>query len=189
MNGSALCGISAIEVCRHDLSESMHLRLTNDLAAKLKAKPEPRLPLADDPLIDFSAHLFRFDRSQYILVSHTTTLFSTIIPARGLHTGHALAVAALTSMSETLEHMGLLEAYQSRLSPGSRVVRLGKALNRSVTGSMNELILAATWRMSPDIPLLQVGFFLNGNLLSILKHDGGSGYGRPVDAMRRLLHV
>jgi len=189
VNGFVLCGISGIMPCCYDQRDPMHFRLANNLAVKVKVKPEPCLPLADDPLIDFSSNLFRFDRSQYILVSHTTTLFSAIIPARGLTSGHVLAISSLTAISEVLEHVGLLELYQSKLSPGSRVVRFGKALNRSVTGSMNELIVRATHKMSPETPLFEVGIFINKLLLSMLKNDDGRQYGRPTEAMRRLLQA
>ena len=55
----------------------MIFRLSQKLNDKIKAGPLPVLPLDDNPLADWSAHLFLADRMQYILLSNTKSLYST----------------------------------------------------------------------------------------------------------------
>lgn len=62
----------------------MTFRLTHKLATKIKAgKPSP-LPPAEDPLTDWSGHLFVAGRVHYILLSNTTSLYSAVIYGRGI---------------------------------------------------------------------------------------------------------
>ena len=49
----------------------MIFRLSQKLNDKIKAGTLPALPLDDNPLADWSAHLFLADRTQYILLSNT----------------------------------------------------------------------------------------------------------------------
>ena len=64
-------------------------------------------------------------------------------------------------------------------------VRLAKALNRSVSGSMNELIRCAESYMNEGgLTLPEVADRLNDTLLSALAAGGSHGYGKPRDAFR-----
>ena len=59
-------------------------------------------------------------------------------------------------------------------------VRYAKALNRSVLGSMNELVKCAGFCMSDgELTLQEVGDRLNDTLLSALAAGGSHGYGKP----------
>lgn len=62
-----------------------------------------------------------------------------------------------------------------------------KALNREVTGSLNELVMSATFALeSGDTAPHQVGFDMNGLLLSAIAASKREGYGRPREAFLRL---
>jgi hypothetical protein len=64
---------------------------------------------------------------------------------------------------------------------------LAKALNRSVTGSINELVMAASSCLeSEDMAPHSVGRYLNDFLLSAIAADGDRGYGKPNQAFERL---
>lgn len=68
-----------------------------------------------------------------------------------------------------MEDDGQQLAYRKFIAPASGTVSFAKALNRSVTGSMNELIGAAQmYLVGDDMAPHEVGFRLNGILLSAL---------------------
>jgi hypothetical protein len=57
----------------------MIFRLSQKLNTKIKAGTLPALPLDKNPIADWSAHLFVADRTQYILLSNTKSLYSTVM--------------------------------------------------------------------------------------------------------------
>ena len=62
-----------------------------------------------------------------------------------------------------------------------------KALNRQVTGSMNELVMTAITALeSEEIAPHDLSFGLNDLLLSAIATKEDRGYGRPKEAFRRL---
>ena len=76
-------------------------------------------------------------------------------------------------------------AYEKFIAPSSATVTFGKAWNRKVTGSMNELVMAATDSLkSGEVAVHDVGFGLNDLLLSAIAKDEDGGYGRPKDAFK-----
>ena len=62
-----------------------------------------------------------------------------------------------------MEADGLSEIYRKLVAPSSEKVTFATALNRKVTGSLNELVMSATFAFeSGDTAPHQVGFDLNG---------------------------
>jgi hypothetical protein len=87
-----------------------------------------------------------------------------------------------------MEDDGQQFACRKFIAPASGSVSFAKALNRSVTGSMNELIMAAKmYLIEDDMAPHEVGFKLNGILLSTLKSPEGRKYAEPRDAFKRLM--
>jgi hypothetical protein len=81
-----------------------------------------------------------------------------------------------------------LARYQRLIAPTSGNVRFAKALDRSVTGSINELVKFATlWLEEGEISPHDVGFKLNDILLSALGHRKADGYGKPKEAFTSLM--
>ncbi|MAX39919.1 MAG: hypothetical protein CME33_25530 [Gimesia sp.] len=79
-------------------------------------------------------------------------------------------------------------AFRKFIAPESETIQFSKALNRSVTSSMNQLvecaqILLIKDQMSPH----EVGFKLNDFLLSAIAEKKSDGYGRPEDAFKRMI--
>ena len=62
----------------------MIFRLSQGLATKIKEGTLPSLPLGDNPFADWSAQLFVADRTQYVLLSNTQSLYSTVIYGKGI---------------------------------------------------------------------------------------------------------
>ncbi len=54
-------------------------RISQKLNAKIKAGSLDALPLLENPFADWSAHLFTADRTQYVIVCNTKTLYSIVM--------------------------------------------------------------------------------------------------------------
>lgn len=161
-----------------DLFEGrMIFRLSQKLATKIKEGSVPAVPLDDNPLVDWSAQLFLADRTQYVLLSNTQSLYSTVIYGKGItHDGNFIE-RALSGIREFMEADGQEFAYHRFIVPATDSVRFAKALNRSVTGSMNDMIRHATyWLTEGELSPFEVGFRLNEIPMSALGNTG-SPYG------------
>lgn len=169
----------------------MIFRLSQKLNTKIKAGTLKTLPLDGNPFADWSNHLFVADRTQYILVSNTKSLYSTVLYAKGINNdSHFIERALLIScLREFMKDDGQAFVYQRFIVPASASVRFGKALDRSITGSMTELIKCATaWLAEGDVAPFDIGFRLNNILLSALTQSESFPYGTPRDAFKALVN-
>jgi len=62
----------------------MIFRLSHKLNNKIKAGKLNERPLHENPFADWSCHLFTANRQQHILLSHTKTLYSCVLPGKGV---------------------------------------------------------------------------------------------------------
>jgi hypothetical protein len=167
--------------------DAMMFRLSQMLNAKIRAGTLATLPLDENPFADWSAHLFVAGRTQYILLSNTKSLYSTVLYGKGITTDGTFIERALSNLREFMADDGQEFVYRRFIAPASASVRFAKALDRSVTGSMNELISHATaWLAEGDLSPHDVGVRLNDILLSALARCKTERYGRPRDAFRGL---
>ena len=118
----------------------MILRLSQKLNTKIKAGKLDEKPLDENPYADWSCHLFTADRTQYIIMSNTKSLYSCVMYGKGITDDSRFIERALSTIREFMEDDGQAFAYQRFIAPASGTVSFAKALNRSVTGSMNDLI-------------------------------------------------
>ena len=166
----------------------MILRLSQTIGSRLNTGPLKPLPLDKAPVADWTSQLFFFDRLPYILVSNTAALYSTVLYAKGI-TNDSIFITRLTSaLRDFMEADGLAFAYDRFIMPRTGLIRFASTFNRSVTGSMNELIsyakvLLADEETSP----FDLGFRLNDLLLSAIASDQSRGYGKPRDAFHALI--
>jgi hypothetical protein len=165
----------------------MILRLSQKLNTKIKAGKLGEMPLDENPYADWSCHLFTADRTQYIIMSNTPSLYSCVMYGKGITDDSRLIERALSTIREFMEDDGQAFVYQKFIAPSSATVSFAKALSRKVTGSMNELVLAATHSLeSGEVAPHDVGFYLNDLLLSAIATKEDRGYGRPKDAFKLL---
>src|SRR5437764_15417875 len=107
----------------------MIFRLSNTLNAKIKAGTLATLPLDENPFADWSAGLFLVGRSQYILVTNTKSLYSTVLPGKGVTDKKTFIERALSSIREFMDAEGQEGVYEGFVAPVSGAVRFAKALN------------------------------------------------------------
>ncbi len=165
----------------------MIFRLSQNLNAKIKVGTLETLPLHENPLADWSAQLFVADRLQYILFSNTKSLCSTVFPGRGVPNGSDFIEAALSAIREVLKDDGKRSLSKRFITPGRESIQFAKPLNRTVTGSMNEMKKEARyWLRADRLSDLEISRLLNESLLSILAPSKSARYGRPRDAFQKL---
>lgn len=167
----------------------MILRLSQKLCTKIKAGSLKTMPLDANPLADWSAHLFVADRTQYIIVSNSESLYSTVLFGKGITNDSHLIERALGSIREFMEADGQAFVYHRFIAPTSGAVSFAKALNRSVTGSINDLIRFATALLvEGELSPHDVGFKLNDFLLSAIAPSKSDKYGKPREAFKDLVN-
>ena len=159
----------------------MILRLSQKLNKKIKAGTLSEMPLDDNPYSDWSCHLFTADRTQYVIITNTKSLYSTVMFGKGITDDSRFIERVLSSLREISESDGQAFVYQKFIAPSSATVSFAKALNRSVTGSMNDMIYhAQMWLIEEELSPFDVGFKLNEMPMSALE------YANPKDAFKKL---
>jgi len=165
----------------------MILRLSQRLNTKIKAGKLSEMPLSENPYADWSCHLFTAERTQDIILSNTPSLYSCVMYGKGITDRNRFIERAFNAMREFREDDGQAFVNQRFIAPSTATVSFAKTLNRSVTSSMNELVMAATHSLeSDDVAPHDVGFFLNDFLLSSIATKEDRGYGRTKDAFKLL---
>lgn len=163
-------------------------RPSRKLATKIKTGRLAPLPPAEDPLTDWSSHLFVAERVQYILLSNTGSLYSAVMHGRGITDVDVFNKLALATLRETLEADGLGDVYRRHILPATGPVRFAGASGRAVTGSMNELVAQAKWLLAgEELSPFDLGFRLNEVLLSAIEGGGRDKYTTPWAAFRAML--
>ena len=149
----------------------MIVRLSHKLGSKIGVQPAQSLPLHSNPFADWSAHLFTAEKTQYIILMNTTSLYSVMTFGRGI-TNDGKFLGRMTGvLGEFLRDDGLALIWQRLISPETASIRFSKSYNRAVTGSMNEIVRCAKYlliirEMSP----FEVSSDLNEMPMSMIEH-------------------
>lgn len=161
----------------------MIFRLTLKLAKKIGIAPLPAITYDEDrnPLMDWNAHLFTAQRSQYIILTNTASLYSMIMYGRGITSEKQFIQVVLPYMKEFMTIDGNEVIYEKLIEPQEKRISFSKIVDRRVLGSMNDLIFQAKMRLieGQQSPF-NVSFMLNESPMSYLK------YGHPKDEFQKL---
>jgi hypothetical protein len=110
-----------------------------------------------------------------------------VLPGKGITAKETFVERALSSLGELMDADGREGVYERLVAPVSGSVQFANALNRSVTGSMNDMAKhAAHWLAAGDVSPVEIGSRLNGIPMSALKH-GGSPHGFPQTAFKAMV--
>lgn len=163
----------------------MILRLPQTLNARLGGGPLAVSASHANPLLDWSVRAFAAGNKKYVLLSNTRSLYSAALDGVAGETRTLLAERVAGVVGVILDGAGQLAAVGSDLALDS--VRFAKTLDRSVTGSMNELVAYAEMLLAGgDLSVPEVGVRLNDLLLSALARTGEK-YGTPRAAFAALV--
>lgn len=165
----------------------MIFQLSQKLNNKIKVGTLPALPLDENPFADWSAHVFRTGRTHYILLCNTKSLYSIVFPGKGITNENTFIKNAKSSIREFLDAEGQTGVYQHWIAPDSDSVQFAKSLNRSITGSMNDMIRhAAYWLESGEVSPIEIGSRLKEIPMSALRQDG-TKYGFPQNVFAEMV--
>lgn len=104
-----------------------------------------------------------------------------MIYGKGISNDSPFLDRALSSIREFMVDDGKEFFFRRFIAPAAETIRFASALNRSVTGSMNDLVrFAEMWLTEGDLSPFDVGFKLNDMPMSYLK------YRNPRDAFKAL---
>lgn len=157
------------------------MRITAKLGKKIHVAPAKSLTADTNPFADWSARLFTADRTQYILISNTVSLYSMVIYGKGITDDCIFLEQSLNFMGEFLGEDGFEFIFEKWIAPSSILVSFSKALNKSVTGSMNDLVYLAKYHLiEGEKSPWETSLYLNQVPMSYLK------YGNPRDAFLSL---
>ena len=149
----------------------MIFRLSQKLAKKLKIPSLKAAPADPNPFADWSAHLFAADRTQYIILTNTPSLYSTVIFGRGVSDDGQFLDRALEAIREFMVADGQEFIFRRFIVPVAATVQFASALNRSVTGSMNDLVrFAEMWLTEGELSPFDAGIKLNDMPMSYLDY-------------------
>lgn len=152
----------------------MIFRLTLKLSNKIGIAPLPVVPYNDDrnSLLDWNTHLFTVQRIQYIIMTNTASLYSMIMPGRGITNDKQFIREALSCMKEFMTIEGNKFIFEDFIEPERQKIFFSKIIDRRVSGSMNDLIFQAKVYLSEGNKLpLDVSFLLNNSPMSYLNYS------------------
>lgn len=128
------------------------------------------LPADPNPFADWSAHLFTANRRQYIITTNTPTLYTMIMYGGGITTDAGFIAAFRNELSSFLQYAGIGFVFERCIEPQFEQVHYSKSLNRSVTGSMNDLIYLAKVYLEEGMSVSDVSLHLNQAPMSYIKY-------------------
>ncbi|ABA88720.1 hypothetical protein Pcar_1474 [Syntrophotalea carbinolica DSM 2380] len=126
----------------------MIIRLTQKLAKKIKVFPTDAAPRTENPFSDWTANLFSAGRAQYIILTHSTSLYSVVFPGRGINDPDRFIEHALSAMGEQMADARYGGVFEKHIAPLAGNIRFSKTGDRCVLGSMNELVQQAKCRLA-----------------------------------------
>jgi hypothetical protein len=150
----------------------MQFRITQKLGKKIKTKslPEPKSEI--HPYLDWVARLFYFRSVHYILITHRTSLLSTVALGKGLTNAKAFSDAAHRAIRQCLFYYRFETIYDEIIQPETKNTTLTKIQNRRINGCMNELVYNAQWDLHDGkaSSTLDMAILLNEIIQCSLEH-------------------
>ena len=152
---------------------------------RLPRQMPPELPPSTGRLGDWYVHAVRFGRPEFVIATSERSLLTVLFPARALRTN--LAANLRAGVGSLLDSLGVSGETVAREIAAMESVTFGRATDRRVLGSMNELAFQASvllTRGDDDLPTISCR--LAEILMSALGTQRG-GYGYPGEIARGLL--
>lgn len=159
----------------------MIFHLTQKLAKNIKLYPLEALEAAHNPFIDWTAHLFTVQHTQYIIVTNSASLYSMVMYGRGITNDTEFSQKTLNYMREFMIKNGCEFICRRLIEPYTGQISFAKATNRRVLGSMNEFIFHAKFFISERrLPVFETSILINDTPMTYL------GYKHPLKAFKEL---
>jgi hypothetical protein len=138
------------------------------LARRLGIELPDRMPEVRDRLADWCVHEFRAGRRGYLLLCHTGSMFPVVALLRGVTDGTGLKQRMVEALRDTLTGPVLGPLFSKDIEPRLAEVQFAPVPDRSVTGTMNDLIFAAKVGLNEGMSVPELSPWLAVTPLSIL---------------------
>ena len=151
----------------------MIIRITGQLAKQIEISVTDRLPLAQNPYQDWTCRLFSVsDGSSYVLATNTAALHSVLVPWSGPTASEFFQEVLFGTLRRHLTLDGFGPIYTAYIGPTEKKAVMAKSLNRSVTGSMNDMTRLADYMLVEERrSLRETSDKLNETPFGLLKYD------------------
>jgi len=158
------------------------------LAARARLRLPPIEVRMSDPYCDWCAHGFSANRLRYLMLTNTHSFLSVVIPGSGITSEKAFIRESVNGIQRYLSESGRREVFETFIAPHTSSIRWAKVPDRSVLGTMNELIyLAQCHLIEGGLPPRVVSERLNEVPISVLWKRGKTiAPGKTFDALRAL---
>ncbi len=114
----------------------MIFRLSHKLNTKIKAGTLNVMPLDENPYADWSYHLFTANRTQYIIMSNTKSLYSCLMVGKGITDHSRFIESALSAIGGFMKDDGQSFVYQRFIAPASGTVSFANESSRPRNAAM-----------------------------------------------------
>jgi len=150
----------------------MIIRFTDKLAKKLKLGKISRIEKYPVPFLEWYAHLFSIQRSQYILVAEATSLYTVIMYGRGVVDDNIFLQHFFSFLRENLEEIEGRLIYERIIAPNSARITFSKTMNKSVLGSINDMVnMSKVVVERDDMSPYDLSVFLNNTPFKFINYQ------------------
>ena len=163
----------------------MIIRLSQKLCTKIKAGALSDIPLRESLIVDWSATMFNVRRTQYIILCNTSSLFTCLMIAKGLTNISLFEQRATEAIGDAVRRFVKSKTPQNKEFHSA--IRYARSLNRSVIGSMNDLVFGAKLMIDGGIDLQGAADRLNETPLKALTNTEGRRYDNPNEVFRHII--
>lgn len=161
----------------------MLFRLSKATADKLKVPLLPNI-VPDINHDEWHAHTFRAGRLQFILVTHTSTLYSVLLRGAQISTPGQFVNNFQKILEMVLNQICITEAYTRYAKTKQPDVIFARTVDRRIIGSVNEKVHMVKFYLADNIlDLIQISARLNEVPM------GMYNYASPVKKIKELLGI
>jgi len=125
--------------------------MTGKLAKQIGLTSLSTFPAAENPFADWTCRVFTVEeRELLMLITNTASLYSLLAPANGLECVEQFEFGLIRYLERQLLTDGFESIFRKHIVPELGTMTFSKTLNRSVTGSMTDMIKLAGYMLVED---------------------------------------
>ena len=159
----------------------MIIRATKKLAFKLKIESLQKFEDKVSAFEEWYGHLFTVNRIQYILFTNAYSLFSIVLPGKGINNLRTFRDLTGYWLSEVLKAEGCENMTARLVIHNLDAIDVYATNNRAILGSMNDMMLATKYLISEyQLTPIEISKQLNQTPLSYLKYEN------PLGVMKKM---
>lgn len=140
----------------------MIIRLTQPLGDRIGVKAVSHAPLHVNPYLDWTGDIFSAGRDNYILLTNTASLYSTLMHGRGVVNENLFITHALQGLKEMTMRDDIGFIYQRLIAPDAKIVRYVRNGDKILLAGMNDIARQAKyWIEQKRLSLPEIAARLN----------------------------